>query len=71
MPALKTALATRITNNGIPYTDEEMDICAGAINAMVQSVLLPLGDFNLKNRETIANVYGLAISILSSSRPAI
>lgn len=71
VPALKSALATRISNNGVPYTDEELDTCAVAINAMVQAVLLPLGDFNLKDRQTISNVYTHAIAILSASRPAI
>ena len=71
VPALKSALATRISNNGVPYTDAELDTCAEAINAMVQAVLLPLGNFNLKDRQTISNVYKHAIDILSASRPTI
>ena len=69
--SLKRALATRITNNGTPYTDAELDTCATAINAMVQTVLLPMGHFSVRDRRTAAEVYEPAVMVLSAVNPVL
>jgi hypothetical protein len=52
--ALKTALATK-------HGSAELD--AHTINAMVQTVLLPMGNFNLKDRQTAADVLEKALIV--------
>jgi len=69
--SFKRALATRITNNGIPYTDPELDTYATAINAMVQTVLLPMGHFSVGDRRTAAEVYEPAIAVLTAVKPVL
>jgi serine/threonine protein kinase len=52
--ALKAALATK-------YGSAELD--AHTINAMVQTVLLPMGNFNLKDRQTATDVLEKALAV--------
>jgi serine/threonine protein kinase len=61
--ALKANLATTITKHSIPYTDVELDVCAFTIHAMVQTVLLPMGNFNLTDRQKAADVLERALKL--------
>ena len=71
MGSFKRALSTRITNNGTPYTDAELDTCATAINAIVQTILLPMGHFSVRDRRLAAEVYEPAVAILTAVNPVL
>jgi serine/threonine protein kinase len=60
---LKTSLQARITNNGVPYTDVEMDAIVTAIYDMSHSVLLMLAKFRMDYRPKVEGVIDIAIGI--------
>ena len=66
---LKVSLKTRITNNGMPYSDEEFVRYAVAINSFVQMVLLPMGNFNVERRLSARDGLAQATAILRGAEP--
>jgi len=61
--ALKTSLQARITNNGVSYTDVEMDAIVNAIYDMSHNVLLMLSKFRMDFRPKAEGVIDIAIGI--------
>ena len=62
-PIMKVALEARITNNGTPYTDAELDAIVNAIYDMSHSVLLLLAKFRMDFRPKAEGVLDTAVSI--------
>jgi len=68
---LKTSLQARITNNGVPYTDVEMDAIVNAIYDMSHNVLLMLSKFRMDFRPKAEGVIDIAIEIERKLRESI
>lgn len=60
---LKTSLQARITNNGVPYTDGEMDAIVTAIYDMSHRVLQLLAKLRMDFRPKVEGVIDIAIGI--------
>ena len=56
-------LSTLITNEGVPYTEEQVKACANAIRRMIEEVLAPLSDFEYRLRIPIGEALDRATSI--------
>jgi hypothetical protein len=56
-------LSTRINNNGIPYTDPQLDACARALRRMAVEVLLPMAEFEYRKRILIGTALTRAQAI--------
>jgi hypothetical protein len=60
---LKSMLASIITNQGRPYTEEQMNACTDAMYAMIHSVLLPLASIHQEGRKKVSEVLPTVSSI--------
>jgi len=66
---LKVELKPIISAFGTPYTEEELDTYATAINSFVRRVLFPMGNFNVEHRQSARESYERAMAILASVKP--
>lgn len=56
-------LSALITNEGVPYTEEQGKACANALRRMIEEVLAPLSDFEYRLRIPTSEALAVAISI--------
>jgi hypothetical protein len=60
---LKSMLSSIITNQGRPYTEEQLNACTDAMYAMIHSVLLPLASIHQEGRKKVSEVLPTVSSI--------